>query len=264
MQDATHNEAPPADDPWRSPLDDLERTLSEVGRALSALRSSLERGGKQGDTRPALAAQPSDPVDVNTDATPDTTSETAPTKFDTVWNRLKEERRDTGVAQPAEVDVAAPPGFSDRPPPRLASDDKISEEPHEVGKSRLSSFEGVWERLERERKERSDVDISDIAEVRGLGHLPQTYRITVEDRDGTPVDLVPVHRALLTFAPADNISLVNYAGGVPIVSIQVEGELDLERLATVIGKATSKHCEVIPQDKGKLFLRLSSEDESEG
>ena len=100
--------------------------------------------------------------------------------------------------------------------------------------------------------------------MRGLEHLPQTYRITVEDRDGTPVDLVTIHRALLTFAAADDISLINFANGVPIVSIRVEGELDLERLAAAISAATSRQCEVIPQDKGKLFLRLSSEEGNKG
>jgi hypothetical protein len=168
------------------------------------------------------------------------------------------------------VDIEEPPTFSEPPqptsePPRLtpAFGQSLSEEAEEVGKSRLSSFEGVWERLERERKERSDSDVEDVAEVRGLGHLPQTYRITVEDRDGTPVDLVTIHRALLTFTAADNISLINFANGVPIVSVKVHGDLDKERLATTIGTATSKHCEVIEQDNGKLFLRLSSEEEVE-
>ncbi len=255
MQDATHDEAPLVDAPWRSPLDELERTLSEVVRALSALRASLESGGAS----PRLIARPSKPAGVEPEATVD--DEATRTGFQSVWRRIRKGEQDGEGGGPDAADIAERPGPSE--PPAL-SDVELKEEAQAVGKSRLSSFEGVWERLERERKERSDGNIEDIADVRGLEHLPQTYRITVEDRDGTPVDLVPVHRALLTFAPADAISLVNFAGGVPIVSVRMEGELDLERLASAIGAATSRHCEVIPQDQGKLFLRLSSEEENEG
>ncbi len=260
MQDATHDEAPLMDDPWRSPLDELERTLSEVARALSDLRSSLESGGEGGGATPRIIAQPSQRASEEPKATAD--DEVAPTGFQNVWQRIKGERQEGEGGGPANVEIAEGPGPSE--PPTPASDHDLNDEAQAVGKSRLSSFEGVWERLERERKERSDGDIEDLGEVRGLEHLPQTYRITVEDRDGTPVDLVPIHRALLTFAPADSISLVNFAGGVPIVSIRMEGELDLERLAATIGAATARYCEVIPQDKGKLFLRLSSEERNEG
>ena len=256
MQDATHDEAPLIDEPWRSPLDELERTLNEVGRALSALRKSLESGGAS----PLTIARPSEPVGVEPEAT--AKDEAPPAGFESVWQRIKSVRQKSEAGGPDTVDSAEGRGSSE--PPALEPDDDLNDEAQAVGKSRLSSFEGVWERLERERKERSEADIEDIAEVRGLEHLPQTYRITVEDRDGTPVDLVPVHRALLTFAPADNISLVNFANGVPIVSVQMEGELDLERLAAAIGAATSRHCEVIQQEKGKLFLRLSSEEGIEG
>ena len=256
MQDATHDEAPLIDEPWRSPLDELERTLNEVGRALSALRTSLESGGAS----PLTIARPSERVGVEPEATAD--DDAAPAGFQAVWKRIKSVRQEGGAGRPDTADSAEGRGSNE--PPALESDYELNDEAEEVGRSRLSSFEGVWERLERERKERSEADIEDIAEVRGLEHLPQTYRITVEDRDGTPVDLVPVHRALLTFAPADNISLVNFANGVPIVSVQMEGELDLERLAAAIGAATSRHCEVIQQEKGKLFLRLSSEEGIEG
>lgn len=256
MQDATHDEAPLLDDPWRSPLDELERTLSEVGRALSALRGSLESGG----AIPRIDASPSEPTGKEPQAAAD--AKTAPAGFQAVWQRVKRVGHAREGGGPDAADAAAGSGFSE--PPALESDYELNDEARAVGKSRLSSFEGVWERLERERKERSEGDIEEIAEVRGLEHLPQTYRITVEDRDGTPVDLVTIHRALLTFAAADDISLINFANGVPIVSIRVEGELDLERLAAAISAATSRQCEVIPQDKGKLFLRLSSEEGNKG
>ena len=251
MQDATHDEPPVIDEPWRSPLDELERTLSEVGRALSGLRASLESRGAV----PLLGAKHSDE-----DPQPTADAEAAPADFQAVWGRIQQERKE-------EDDSPATAGLADQPAPSEpapAADHDLNEEAQAVGKSRLSSFEGVWERLERERKERSEGDIEDIADVRGLEHLPQAYRITVEDKDGTPVDLVPIHRALLTFAPADSISLVSFANGVPVVSIRTEGELDLERLSATIGAATSRQCEVIQQEKGKLFLRLSSDEGIEG
>ena len=262
MQDATRDDVPLVDEPWRSPLDELERTLSEVGRALSALRQSLESGGAP----QRIIAEPREPVrepvqePVNEKPEAKAADEAPPTGFDAVWQRIKKVRQDGDGDRTETADITEEPGFRD---PAPASDDHLSDEAQAVGKSRLSSFEGVWERLERERKERSEGDIEDIADVRGLEHLPQSYRITVEDRDGTPVDLVPIHRVLLTFASADNISLVSFANGVPVVSIQTEGELDLERLAATIGAATSRQCEVIPQEKGKLFLRLSSEEGNE-
>ena len=43
MQEANNpQETFSGDEPWRSPLDELERTLQEVGRALAALRHSLQ------------------------------------------------------------------------------------------------------------------------------------------------------------------------------------------------------------------------------
>ena len=47
---STRDEVSLVDEPWRSPLDELERTLSEVARALAMLRASLENGGAQSPT----------------------------------------------------------------------------------------------------------------------------------------------------------------------------------------------------------------------
>ena len=299
MQEVSHDGAPIGDEPWRSPLEELEQTLSEVRRALSALRTSLESGGEiqlpgvevrepaveklegpGSDEAPTAmpAASVADPTQGESvgdtlrliskksaaagegpEATAD--DEAQPAGFQAVWQRIKSVRQEGQGDGPSAAETAKPSEFA--APPTPASNEELRDQAEAVGKSRLSSFEGVWERLERERKERSDGDIEDIADVRGLEHLPQSYRITVEDRDGTPVDLVPIHRALLTFAPADNISLVSFANGVPVVSLRTDGELDLERLSEVIGAATSRQCEVIPQDKGKLFLRLSSAEGNE-
>lgn len=261
MQDAIEDKAPQSDDPWRSPLDELERTLNEVGRALIALRASLESDGEVSEesTRERISAislpsvQPDTTVAEQPAATAD--DETPPAGFDAVWQRIQQTRGEDGENAPPADGIAEEQESSQEP-----ADVDLNDEAQAVVKSRLSSFEGVWERLERERKERSDGDVEEIADVRGLGHLPQTYRITVEDRDGTPVDLVPIHRALLAFASADDISLVNFAGGVPIVSIRIKGEFDLERLAETIGAATTRQCEVIQQDRGKLLLRLSGEE----
>ena len=133
--------------------------------------------------------------------------------------------------------------------------------------------ERVWQRLERKRKEphvaRAEQDNlsepsspSKPSELRGLDLLPKEYLMTIEDRDAS-VDLITLQRGLLTLAPMEDIRLVTYAKGVPVISLRVEGELDLERLSEAVGNAIGRRCEVIPQDGTKLFLRLTPNDDQE-
>ena len=207
-----------ANEPWRSPLEELERTLSEVGRAIRSLRDSLESGDAGGTAEPSLHA-----VGVEE-------AEPKAGESDTAKKAVRS-------SEPAE-DAAVVGGV----------------------KSSITSFEHVWERLQREGEERRAAPAEEIEQVRGLSSLPSEYRITIEDRDGTPVDLVPVQRALRAFASADDVSLLNFANGTAVISMRITGELDLDKLGSAIGMATSRECEVIPQDQGKLFLRLSLEE----
>lgn len=328
MQDASQEEPAQADQPWRTPLDDLERTLQEVGRAIGALRDALEGSDRDvaipllrvvepesrddapddSQARATEGAQPSANVaeadvaetDVqNTPASP----KPEPTEFQKVWDRHKQEPPEGGKApadaveeakggdhtgqeaegsfgwnadeeSPPEDQASQPAGFQqvwerlrqDRGIDESREGDTDSPPADAAGVSGVGAgnFDRVWERLSREREGRSEEGAESTPEPRGLGSMLKEYRMTIEDRDGTPVDLVALHRALMAFAAADDISLVGYAKGTAVVGLRTEGELDLDRLASVIGAATTRQCEVIPQDQGKLFLRLSGEEEGAG
>lgn len=119
-----------------------------------------------------------------------------------------------------------------------------------------STFERLWDRIERERMEKEPGEpVAQVEQRRGLDLLPQQYLMTVEDRE-TRVDLVPLHRALLSIAGMDDVSLVTYANGVPVISIRVQGELDVDKLQDAVALGMDRECEVIPQENNKLFIRL--------
>ncbi len=119
------------------------------------------------------------------------------------------------------------------------------------------AFDRLWDRIERERMEGGGrVEEEPLAGAKsGLDLLPQFYLMTVEDREGS-VDLVPLHRALSGVEGAQEISLVSYANGVPVISLRVDRELDFEQLSAVVTSAMDRECEVIPQDTGRLYLRM--------
>lgn len=121
-----------------------------------------------------------------------------------------------------------------------------------------SPFERVWDRIEHERREKQAETSPEPAPApRGLDLLPQQYLMTVEDRESR-VDLVPLHRALLSLAEMGDVSLVSFANGVPVISLRVEGELDLDRLGDAVSTAMDRDCEVISQDTGRLYLRMQA------
>lgn len=129
------------------------------------------------------------------------------------------------------------------------------------GEAGRSAFDRLWDRIESEHESKDgEPPAEPSAERRGLDLLPQHYLITVEDRDGS-VDLVPLHRALMGVKGVEEISLVSYANGVPVISVQAEGELDLEQLDSAVGKAMDRQCEVIPQENGKLYLRMQARED---
>ena len=137
----------------------------------------------------------------------------------------------------------------------------VAQSPPAKGEAGRSAFDRLWDRIESEQESKDEEPPAEPAEERrGLDLLPQRYLITVEDRDGS-VDLVPLHRALMGVEGVVEISLVSYANGVPVISLQAEGELDLEQLDSVVGKAMDRQCEVIPQDNGKLYLRMQARED---
>jgi hypothetical protein len=155
-------------------------------------------------------------------------------------------------APPAQADNVRE--FAPRPPPP----------DHDGGDStpagpprRADAFDRFWDRIEQERRqlEKEEGTEEQRKERHGLDALPQLYMMTVEDREGR-VDLVPLHRALAGATGAEEINLVSYANGVPVISMRVEGELDLDRLGEAVASAMDRECEVIPQDNGRVYLRM--------
>lgn len=125
--------------------------------------------------------------------------------------------------------------------------------------SGYSPFERLWERVERERLERQQQVIEE-PERRGLDLLPRHYLMTVEDRERR-VDLVPLHRALQSLPGIEEVTLVSFANGVPVVAVRTDRDLDTDRLRTAVAAAMDRHCEVIRQDNGRVFLRLTPHEE---
>ena len=121
------------------------------------------------------------------------------------------------------------------------------------GGGSYAPFERLWERLEQERLEKQPPLAE--AELRGLDLLPRQYLMTVEDRERT-VDLVPLHRALQNLIGVQEVALVSFANGVPVVSVRTDRELGMDKLQGSVEAAMARECEVIPQDNGRVFLRL--------
>jgi hypothetical protein len=114
-------------------------------------------------------------------------------------------------------------------------------------------FERLWERLEQERLEKQQPP--EEVEVRGLDLLPRQYLMSVEDRERA-VDLIPLHRALQKLTGVQEVSLVSFANGVPVVALRTDRELDLDQMRSSVETAMDRQCEVIPQDNGRVYLRL--------
>ncbi len=213
-----------AEQPWRSSLDALEAALAEAARAITELRFSLE------EENTASAG----PVAVPDPAANERSERL--TDFERVWQRLESKRKEPSAALSTQDDLSKPSGLSEPSDPHAARAEQDD----------LSKPSGP----------------SEPSDPRGLDLLPSSYLMTIEDRDAS-VDLITLQRGLLTLAPMEDIRLVTYAKGVPVISLRSEGELDLQRLGEAIGNATGRRCEVIPQDGTKLFLRLTPNDDQE-
>ena len=167
---------------------------------------------------------------------------------------------------PAHGDAASAPAMAGPEPTPIgsmtaASTPSLAQPIEEPAAARepaaFSTFDRLWDRLERERMERqAETAPAASADPLTPGQL-QLYLMTVEDREGK-VDLVSLHRSLASLPGMEEVSLVTYANGVPVVSLRVGGELDLDRLGHAVSTAMDRQCEVIPQDRGKIYLRLKA------
>jgi hypothetical protein len=93
---------------------------------------------------------------------------------------------------------------------------------------------------------------------RGLDLLPRTYRITVEDKR-RGVDLVPLHRAMLSMEGVRDMSLMSYNNGVAIVAIETTSELDPELLGASVSKAMGREARVEVHNESTMVVKLSEE-----
>jgi hypothetical protein len=149
------------------------------------------------------------------------------------------------------------------PPPTIAAPMPEQAQPataHGQLDGAYSAFERLWERLELEHKEREQLAAAGEPERRGLEALPQFYQMTVEDREHR-VNLIPLHRALQSVTDIDDFNLVSFANGVPVVAIRSDRELDMEQLRHAVAATMRRECEVLPQDSGRIYLRLVPQEE---
>jgi hypothetical protein len=232
-----------APSPWQQALEELEWSLRQATRAVSLLRDSLAAEGSE----PAASTAP---AMLEPERAPDIAA-----------------AHEAGPADAAAPAEAAPPGAA---APGAAAPGAAPAEgapapgaaPAQAQGTR-ETFDRLWDRIERERMERAEQPAQDGPQPlrrRGIDLLPQQYLMTVEDREGS-VDLVPLHRALLTMPGVEEISLLSYANGVPVISVRTEGELDLELLGENVGMSMDRLCEVIPQENGKVYLRMKAREE---
>ncbi|HXK33706.1 MAG TPA: hypothetical protein VNM91_06835, partial [Dehalococcoidia bacterium] len=92
----------------------------------------------------------------------------------------------------------------------------------------------------------------------GFDLLPKTYRITIEDKRRN-VDLVPLHRALLGIDGVQDMSLLSYANGAAIVSVETLGDLTPESLQRAVSHAMARDAEVQVHNETTLVVKIAEE-----
>jgi hypothetical protein len=93
---------------------------------------------------------------------------------------------------------------------------------------------------------------------RGLDLLPRTYRVTVEDKR-RGVDLVPLHRALLSMDGVRDMSLLSYNNGVAIVALETTGDLDSDGLGRFVSRAMSRAAKVEQHNEHTFVVKLAED-----
>jgi hypothetical protein len=95
----------------------------------------------------------------------------------------------------------------------------------------------------------------------GLDLLPQSYTVTVEDRQEddrrSKVDLAPLHRALMDMEGVRDLRLVGYAHGIATIALELQGEIDVSKMQSAIGEAMQRECTVLARDEQRIHVRMA-------
>ena len=93
---------------------------------------------------------------------------------------------------------------------------------------------------------------------RGFDLLPRSYRITVEDKR-RGVDLVPLHRAMLSMDGVRDMSLLSYNNGVAIVALEMTEELNPDALGDQVARAMARGATVEVHNEHTMVVKLADE-----
>jgi hypothetical protein len=93
---------------------------------------------------------------------------------------------------------------------------------------------------------------------RGFDLLPRSYRITVEDKR-RGVDLVPLHRAMLSMEGVRDMSLLSYNNGIAIVALETTEELSPDALGAQVSRAMSRPAKVEVHNEHTMVVKLAEE-----
>jgi len=93
---------------------------------------------------------------------------------------------------------------------------------------------------------------------RSLDLLPRTYRITVEDKR-RGVDLVPLHRALLSIDGVRDMSLLSYNNGIAMVSLEATTDIEPEVVRQSVSRAMAREARIETNNEQAMVVKLAED-----
>lgn len=93
---------------------------------------------------------------------------------------------------------------------------------------------------------------------RNIDLLPRTYRITVEDKR-RGVDLVPLHRALLSIEGVRDMSLLSYNNGIAMVSLEATTDIEPETVRESVSRAMAREARIETNNEHTMVVKLAED-----
>jgi len=84
---------------------------------------------------------------------------------------------------------------------------------------------------------------------------PYAYKVTIEDRK-SPIELLPLHRALTSIPSVRNLSLLNYVNGVASLSLETMEEIQPSELENAVKKVMKRSCSVVPHESNVILIQV--------